>query len=43
MRLIIILAAFDLAWLTRYAARNPAFAEIVNSKEITIEWLEKRA
>ncbi|SHI92906.1 D-alanyl-D-alanine carboxypeptidase family protein [Propionispora hippei] len=34
--------AFDLAWMSRYALSNPIFADIVNTKETTIEWLDKR-
>jgi len=34
--------AFDLAWMSRYALNNPIFADIVNTKETTIEWLDKR-
>lgn len=34
--------AFDLAWMSRYALNNPIFADIVNTKESTIEWLDKR-
>ncbi|MEN6565796.1 MAG: D-alanyl-D-alanine carboxypeptidase family protein [Veillonellales bacterium] len=33
--------AFDLAWITRYALLNPVFAEIVNTKETGIEWLDR--
>lgn len=34
--------AFDLASLARYALSNPTFAAIVNTKETTIEWLDRR-
>lgn len=34
--------AFDLAWIARYALKNPVFAEIVNTKETTIEWQDRR-
>jgi D-alanyl-D-alanine carboxypeptidase (penicillin-binding protein 5/6) len=34
--------AFDLACLARYALMNPTFAAIVNTKETTIEWLDRR-
>jgi D-alanyl-D-alanine carboxypeptidase (penicillin-binding protein 5/6) len=34
--------AFDLAWIARYALTNPIFADIVNTKETTIEWLDRR-
>jgi len=33
--------AYDLAILTRYALNNPLFAEIVRTKEIIIEWLDR--
>lgn len=33
--------AFDLAWLARFALSNPVFAQIVNTKETTIEWLDR--
>lgn len=33
--------AADLARLTRYALTNPVFAEIVNTRETTIEWLDR--
>lgn len=35
-------SAFDLAWIARYALINPTFAEIVNTKETAIEWLDRR-
>lgn len=34
--------AFDLAWMSRYALGNPAFAEIVSTKETSIEWLDSK-
>ncbi|WP_425059554.1 D-alanyl-D-alanine carboxypeptidase family protein [Sporomusa carbonis] len=34
--------AFDLALITRYALVNPTFAEIVSTKETTIEWLDRK-
>ncbi|BBB90805.1 MAG TPA: D-alanyl-D-alanine carboxypeptidase family protein [Methylomusa anaerophila] len=34
--------AFDLAWIARYALSNPLFAEIVGTKETSIEWLDRR-
>lgn len=34
--------AFDLAWITRYALNNPTFAQIVNTKETNIEWLDRK-
>lgn len=34
--------AFDLAWITRYALTNSIFAEIVNTRETSIDWLDKR-
>lgn len=34
--------AFDLAWISRYALTNPIFAEIVNTRETTIDWLDRR-
>lgn len=34
--------AFDLAWITRYALTNPAFATIVNTRETNIDWLDRR-
>lgn len=34
--------AFDLAWLTRYALTNPLFAEIVSTKETSIEWFDRK-
>lgn len=34
--------AFDLAWMSRYALANPAFAEIVSTKETSIEWLDRK-
>ncbi|MCE5286252.1 MAG: D-alanyl-D-alanine carboxypeptidase, partial [Pelosinus sp.] len=34
--------AFDLACLARYALLDPTFAAIVNTKETTIEWLDRR-
>ena len=34
--------AFDLAWITRYALTNPIFATIVNTRETSIDWLDKR-
>lgn len=33
--------AFDLAWIARYALTNPIFAEIVNTRETTIEWQDR--
>ncbi len=35
-------SAYDLALLARYALANPAFAAIVSSKEISIEWFDRR-
>lgn len=35
-------SAYDLAILARYALANPAFAAIVSSKEISIDWLDRR-
>jgi D-alanyl-D-alanine carboxypeptidase (penicillin-binding protein 5/6) len=34
--------AFDLAWIARAALANPAFAAIVSTKEISIEWQDRR-
>jgi len=34
--------AFDLAWISRYAITNPIFASIVNTRETTIDWLDRR-
>lgn len=34
--------AFDLAWIARYALTNPIFAEIVNTRETTIDWFDRR-
>jgi D-alanyl-D-alanine carboxypeptidase (penicillin-binding protein 5/6) len=34
--------AFDLAWISRYALTNPIFASIVNTRETTIDWLDRR-
>jgi len=34
--------AFDLAWLARYALTNPAFADIVSTKETNIDWFDSR-
>lgn len=34
-------SAYDLALLTRYALATPAFAAIVGSKEINIDWLDR--
>lgn len=34
--------AFDLAWIARAALANPAFASIVSTKEISIEWQDRR-
>lgn len=34
--------AFDLASITRYALTNPTFAEIVSTKETSIEWLDRK-
>lgn len=34
--------AFDLAWIARTALANPAFATIVSTKEISIEWQDRR-
>jgi len=34
--------AFDLAWMSRYALANPTFAEIVRTKETSIEWLDTK-
>jgi len=34
--------AFDLAWITRYALTNPIFATIVNTRETSIDWLDRR-
>jgi D-alanyl-D-alanine carboxypeptidase (penicillin-binding protein 5/6) len=34
--------AFDLAWISRYALTNPIFAAIVNTRETTIDWLDRR-
>lgn len=35
-------SAFDLAWIARYALKNPIFAEIVNTKETSIEWFDRK-
>ncbi|MDT8903101.1 D-alanyl-D-alanine carboxypeptidase family protein [Anaeroselena agilis] len=35
-------SAYDLALLARYALADPTFAAIVGSKEISIEWLDRR-
>ncbi len=35
-------SAFDLALLARFALSDPTFASIVGSKEISIEWLDRR-
>lgn len=34
--------AFDLAWIARTALANPAFAAIVSTKEISMEWQDRR-
>ncbi|MPL58544.1 D-alanyl-D-alanine carboxypeptidase DacB [bioreactor metagenome] len=34
--------AFDLAWMARYALTNKEFADIVNTRETTIEWLDHK-
>lgn len=34
--------AFDLAWLARYAMNNPVFADIVNTKNTSIDWQDSR-
>ena len=34
--------AFDLAWITRYALANPVFAAIVNTREASIDWFDRR-
>ncbi|WP_378955702.1 D-alanyl-D-alanine carboxypeptidase family protein [Pelosinus sp. sgz500959] len=34
--------AFDLAWMARYALTNPTFATIVNTRETSIDWLDRR-
>lgn len=34
--------AFDLAWIARYALTNPIFSTIVNTKETSIEWLDRK-
>lgn len=34
-------SAFDLAWIARYALTNPIFAEIVNTRETSIEWMDR--
>ena len=33
--------AFDLAWITRYALTSPIFATIVNTRETSIDWLDR--
>ncbi len=35
-------SAFDLAWLARYAMLNPLFADIVNTRQTNIDWLDPR-
>ena len=34
--------AFDLAWISRYALADPTFAAIVNTRETTIDWFDRR-
>ncbi|CQR72683.1 D-alanyl-D-alanine carboxypeptidase DacB precursor [Sporomusa ovata DSM 2662] len=34
--------AYDLASITRYALLNPAFSQIVSTKETSIEWLDRK-
>lgn len=34
--------AFDLAIITKYALTNPTFAQLVNTKETSIDWLDKK-
>lgn len=34
--------AFDLAWIARYALINPLFAEVVSTRETTIDWFDRR-
>ncbi|MDR3591125.1 MAG: D-alanyl-D-alanine carboxypeptidase [Negativicutes bacterium] len=34
--------AFDLALMARYALANPIFADIVSTKETSIEWLDRK-
>ena len=34
--------AYDLAIITRYALQNPTFAELVNTKETQIDWLDRQ-
>jgi serine-type D-Ala-D-Ala carboxypeptidase (penicillin-binding protein 5/6) len=34
--------AYDLALITRYAMQNPTFAELVNTKETEIDWLNRK-
>ncbi|MEG6584304.1 D-alanyl-D-alanine carboxypeptidase family protein [Dendrosporobacter sp. 1207_IL3150] len=35
-------SAFDLAWLARYALLNPTFAEIVSTRQTSIDWFDTR-
>jgi D-alanyl-D-alanine carboxypeptidase (penicillin-binding protein 5/6) len=35
-------SAFDLAWLARYAMLNPVFADIVNTRQTSIDWFDQR-
>ena len=35
-------SAYDLALLARYALANPIFAEIVNTKETSIDWTDRK-
>lgn len=35
-------SAFDLAWLARYAMLNPLFADIVSTRETSIDWFDQR-
>lgn len=34
--------AYDLAWITRYAMHNQTFADIVNTKQASIDWQDSR-
>ncbi|VBB05324.1 peptidase s11 d-alanyl-d-alanine carboxypeptidase a [Lucifera butyrica] len=34
-------SAFDLAWIARYALRNPIFAQIVGTRETAIDWQDR--
>lgn len=35
-------SAFDLAWLARYALRNPTFRTIVATREMAVDWLDPK-